>query len=244
MLVALADASKQGEMQILILLATTLRAWYCIWHRIRMNKVMPTTRKLLNLKEVSALLNMNTEVLRRWLRNGKLPGVKVGSDWRVNVADLEAFLNPVAGKKSSDSVENPKKMCFRFPKWLEFSGLPRMLNDKIGPEAWPVFKKLVELDFELGKPTDRHVLLDRPELAERTGYDDEIVDAVIKQLEQNGLIRLVQRQSGEFFIVITPIRTPRMILDISYEHGGVKGAPDKALENSCLRRFLEPGDMT
>lgn len=205
---------------------------------------MSTTRKLLNLKEVSALLNMNTEVLRRWLRNGKLPGVKVGSDWRVNAADLEPFLNPSAGQKPAASSESPKKMCFRFPKWLEFSGLPGLLNDKIGPEAWPIFKKLIELDFELGKPADRHVLLDRPELAERTGYDEEVVDAVIRQLEQNALIRLVQKPSGEYFIIVTPVRTPRLILDISYEHGGVKGAPGKALENSCLRRFLEPGDLT
>jgi len=204
---------------------------------------MPTTRKLLNLKEVSALLNMNTEVLRRWLRNGKLPGVKVGSDWRVNSIDLEPFLNPAAVQKSAASSESPKKMCFRFPKWLEFSGLPRMLNDKIGPEAWPIFKKFIELDFELGKPADRHVLLDRQELAERTGYDEEVVDAVIRQLEQNALIRLVQKASGEYFIIVTPVKTPRLILDISYENGGVKGAPGKALENSCLRRFLEPGDL-
>jgi len=209
-----------------------------------MNKAMPISRKLLNLKEVSEILNMNTEVLRRWLRNGRLPGVKVGSDWRVNAADLEPFLNPGAGVKSSDSSENPKKMCFRFPKWLEFSGLPRLLNDKIGPEAWPIFKKLIELDFELGKPTDRHVQLDRAEIAERTGYDEEVIEAVVAQLQQNGLIRLVQRKTCEFFIIITPIRTPRLILDISYEHGGVKGAPSKALDNACLRRFLEPGDLS
>jgi len=54
----------------------------------------------------------------------------------------------------------------------------------------------------------------------------------------------VQRKTCEFFIIITPIRTPRLILDISYEHGGVKGAPSKALDNACLRRFLEPGDLS
>jgi excisionase family DNA binding protein len=205
---------------------------------------MPTSRKLLNLKEVSAILNMNTEVLRRWLRNGKLPGVKVGSDWRVNAADLESFVNPAGNKNAASKNESPKKMCFRFPKWLEFSGLPRLLNDKIGPEAWPVFKKLIELDFELGKPSDRHVILDRVELSERTGYDEQVIEAVMALLEQNGLIRLTSRQSGEYFIIVTPIRTPRLILDISYEHGGVKGAPSKALDNSCLRRFLEPGDLT
>ena len=53
---------------------------------------MVETSGLLNLKEVSQILKINTEVLRRWLRNGKLPGIKVGSDWRVNPADLQPFL--------------------------------------------------------------------------------------------------------------------------------------------------------
>ena len=204
---------------------------------------MPTSRKLLNLKEVSALLNMNTEVLRRWLRSGKLPGVKVGSDWRVNSADLEPFLNPAGGSdKTTAGGENPKKMCFRFPKWLEFSGLPRQLNEKFGAQAWPVFKKLIELDFEIGKPRDRMLPLNMAELAERTGYDEQIVAAMIKQLQLHKFIKHHQIKSGEFVSIVTPIKTPRLILDISYEHGGVKGAPSKALDNSCMRRYLEPGD--
>lgn len=206
---------------------------------------MPVPKKLLNLKEVSSLLNMNTEVLRRWLRNGKLPGVKVGSDWRVNQADLEPFLKPQgSNSRSASNAENAQRMCFRFPKWLEFSGLPTLLNEKFGPEAWPVFKKLIELDFELGKPTDRQVPFERIELAERTGYDEEVIDAVLKQLEQYGFLRLQQKVSGEYFLIVTPIKTPKLILDISYENGGVKGAPSKALDNICLRRFLEPGDLS
>ncbi|EKD83634.1 MAG: hypothetical protein ACD_39C00554G0002 [uncultured bacterium] len=203
---------------------------------------MTTSRKLLNLKEVSAILNMNTEVLRRWLRNGKLPGVKVGSDWRVNSADLEPFLNPAGSNKAASTAENPKKMCFRFPKWLEFSGLPKLLNEKFGPEAWPVFKKLIELDFEIGRPNDRLLPLNIAELAARTGYGEEIVAVMIRHLEQSNYIKHHKKQSGEFLSIITPVKTPRLILDISYEHGGVKGAPSKALDNSCMRRYLEPGD--
>ncbi|HAE40924.1 MAG TPA: hypothetical protein DCG57_20175 [Candidatus Riflebacteria bacterium] len=204
---------------------------------------MPTSRKLLNLKEVAALLNMNTEVLRRWLRSGKLPGVKVGSDWRVNSADLEPFFNPAGGgEKATTGGENPKKMCFRFPKWLEFSGLPKQLHDKFGPHAWPVFKKLIELDFEIGRPQDRMLPLNTAELAERTGYDEQTVAATLEQLHKHKLVKLHQIKSVEYVSIVTPIKTPRLILDISYEHGGVKGAPSKALDNSCMRRYLEPGD--
>lgn len=204
---------------------------------------MADQQKLLNLKEVSQILKINTEVLRRWLRSGKLTGVKVGSDWRVNPADLQPFLNP-AGKRpeTPNGAESPQKMCFRFPKWLEFSGLPRLLNYKFGPETWPVLKKLIELDFEVGKPADRNIPLDFEEIAERTGYDGIIIERAIENLTASGYILLKNHENKQFFAIATPIKTPKLILDIPYEKGGVKGAPGTALVNSCLRRFLESSE--
>ncbi|NCB39461.1 MAG: DNA-binding protein [Erysipelotrichia bacterium] len=201
---------------------------------------MGELNKLLNLKEVSQILNINTEVLRRWLRTGKLSGVKVGSDWRVNPDALQPFLNP-DGKASAPTKpsDNPQKMCFRFPKWLEFSGLPAFFNQKYGPEAWPVFKKLIELDFELGKPTDRMIRFTYEELSERVGYKEDKIRAIVATLDKVGYIELHQKNSTCCFMIVTPIKTPKLILDIPYEKGGVRGAPGDALKNSCLRRFLE-----
>ncbi len=205
---------------------------------------MSDTQKLLNLKEVSQILKINTEVLRRWLRGGKLPGVKVGSDWRVNPADLQPFLNPGGAGRSSNgkSNENQQKMCFRFPKWLEFSGLPRLLNNRYGAETWPIFKKLIELDFELGKPTDRSIPLEICEIAERTGYEVARVEKAIADLVGAGYLLLSFHAATRFFAIATPIKTPKLILDIPYEKGGIKGAPGTALNNACLRRFLESGE--
>lgn len=198
--------------------------------------------KLLNLKEVSKLLSINTEVLRRWLRSGKLRGVKVGSDWRVNLADLSPFLNPDQQKAAGKAGDNPQKMCFRFPKWLEYSGLPNSLNEKYGAETWPVLKKLIELDFELGKPENRMFTIKLSELAMRVGYREEKVGAILTILAKAGFIKLSQEADGLSFVIVTPIKTPKLIFDISYENGGIKGAPSQALTNSCLRRFLESGD--
>lgn len=198
--------------------------------------------KLLNLKEVSKLLSINTEVLRRWLRCGKLRGVKVGSDWRVNMADLSPFLNPDQQKGAGKAGDNTQKMCFRFPKWLEYSGLPTSLNDKYGAETWPVLKKLIELDFELGKPENRKFSINLGELAIRVGYREEKVGAILTILAKAGFIKLSQDADVLSFVIVTPIKTPKLIFDISYENGGIKGAPSQALSNSCLRRFLESGD--
>lgn len=205
--------------------------------------LMTESQKLLDLKEVSQILKINTEVLRRWLRSGRLPGVKVGSDWRVNPKDLQPFLDPgKTANATEQGVESPQKMCFRFPKWLEFSGLPSLLNQKFGPEAWPIFKKLIELDFELGKPSDRQIPLDFSEIAERTGYDSGLVGNLVNKLASTAYISLNNSGNRLFFNISTPIRTPKLILDIPYEKGGVKGAPSTALTNSCLRRFLESGE--
>jgi excisionase family DNA binding protein len=197
--------------------------------------------KLLNLKEVSKILNINTEVLRRWLRNKKLPGIKVGSDWRVNEKDLEPFLNPV-GFATQGQSDQPK-MCFRFPKWLEFSGLPLQLNKKYGPEAWPVFKKIIELDFELGKPKDRKIVTSLDELAERVGYSEKSTVRILECLNSHDLIKFDQKKKNLLEItVVTPLKTPKLVLDIGFEKGGIKGAPSQALKNNCLRRFLETDD--
>ncbi len=198
---------------------------------------------LLNLKEVSEILKINTEVLRRWLRSGRLPGIKVGSDWRVDSAALQVFLSQSGGAAAGEKKsENQPKMCFRFPKWLEFSGLPALLNKKFGPEAWPVLKKLIELDFELGKPEDRQLSLDLDEISERVGYQPEKVSQILENLVSAGYIGIRKTKDKSFFTIITPIKTPRLILDIPYEKGGIKGAPGQALTNSCLRRFLESGE--
>lgn len=195
--------------------------------------------RLLNLKEVSEILNINTEVLRRWLRNKKLPGVKVGSDWRVNQKDLEKFINPESGAEKSTKSKQAK-MCFRFPKWLEFSGLPAQLNQKYGSEAWPVFKKIIEIDFEQEKPKDRKIFIKLGEFCERVGYSETVVNNLLEKFAENDLLKIERKNKKEIFvIVVTPLKTPKLILDISFDKGGVKDAPSQALKNACLRRFLE-----
>ena len=125
------------------------------------------------------------------------------------------------------------------PKWLEFSGLPKFLNDKHGPETWPIFKKLLELDFDAGRPTDRIVFFNIHVLAEITGYDEDFVDNILRLLAQDGYITLSRSEEGGSFSIVSPIRTPKLILDIDYSNGGVNGAPSPALSNPCLRRYLE-----
>jgi excisionase family DNA binding protein len=50
--------------------------------------------KLLTPEQVAERLVVTPRVVKEWLRQGKLKGVKVGKMWRVYESDLEAFLRP------------------------------------------------------------------------------------------------------------------------------------------------------
>lgn len=51
--------------------------------------------RLLTVAQVAERLQANPETVRRWLRQGRLPGVQLGGDrlgWRVRESDIEAFV--------------------------------------------------------------------------------------------------------------------------------------------------------
>jgi excisionase family DNA binding protein len=43
--------------------------------------------------EVSDLLRVSTQTVRRWIKEGKLPAYKVGRAWRIKEADLDEWLD-------------------------------------------------------------------------------------------------------------------------------------------------------
>ncbi len=47
---------------------------------------------LLTIEETAAKLRVNLDTVRRLLRQEKLPGVKIGAQWRVSAAALQAFI--------------------------------------------------------------------------------------------------------------------------------------------------------
>ena len=43
-------------------------------------------------EEISRLLKLDPETIRRWIRRGELPAVKVARQWRVSAGELDRFL--------------------------------------------------------------------------------------------------------------------------------------------------------
>ena len=60
--------------------------------------------ELLTVPEVAALLKLNEQTVRKWLREGRLPGISLGSrqaGWRVRRADIERFLDEHRGEDAA-----------------------------------------------------------------------------------------------------------------------------------------------
>ena len=47
------------------------------------------SKTLLTLSEAAAHLRISRRTLLRWLQTGRLPGVKLGRDWRIDPTDLD-----------------------------------------------------------------------------------------------------------------------------------------------------------
>ena len=54
---------------------------------------MTTTEQiLLNIDQVAIRLGFSVRTVKGWLREGKLPGIKIGSRWRVRSTDLSEYV--------------------------------------------------------------------------------------------------------------------------------------------------------
>lgn len=76
-------------------------------------------RDLVSVADAARLLKRSTEQVRRYLREGRLPGRRIGGQWFIEGAAIEAFSN--AGRKED-----------RFTKGLKLASRLRPLDDVIG----------------------------------------------------------------------------------------------------------------
>ncbi len=51
-----------------------------------------TDDRLLTLYEVRTYLRVSMVSIYSWVRDGKLPAIRVGKDWRVKQSDLDAWM--------------------------------------------------------------------------------------------------------------------------------------------------------
>ncbi|MFB0537029.1 MAG: helix-turn-helix domain-containing protein [Anaerolineae bacterium] len=59
-------------------------------------------QSFLTPQEVSELLRVSVQTVRRWIKEGRLPAYKVGRAWRIGKVDLDKWLNRQRTPKAGD----------------------------------------------------------------------------------------------------------------------------------------------
>jgi putative molybdopterin biosynthesis protein len=60
-------------------------------------------QSFLTPQEVSELLRVSVQTVRRWIKEGRLPAYKVGRAWRIGKVDLDKWLNRQRTPKAGDN---------------------------------------------------------------------------------------------------------------------------------------------
>ena len=69
---------------------------------------MPNTRvRILTVSELSEYLHVNKATIYRVLREGKLPGFRVGSEWRFHVDAIEQWQRDQKKDESAETWHRP-----------------------------------------------------------------------------------------------------------------------------------------
>lgn len=200
--------------------------------------------KLFTVEETAERLQMNSEVLRRKLRAGLIFGVKLTPKmWKIPETSIIDYINhadnlskhaPIAKTKNSEN-------CSRFPRWIEYSGLPGYLSRKYGVATWLVMKKIIELDCLENETAGVFFDFGIDELREITGLTRQTLHKVLLILKRENYIDVLTtkgKNSVTRFKILTPLRTPKDIKEIPAEHGGVKGRLKTEVIGTCITRFF------
>lgn len=207
-------------------------------------KKKESIEKLFTVEEAAEKLQMNPEVLRRKLRSGLIFGIKLTPKmWKIPETSVIDYINRVDNLAKHSVVAETKtsENCSRFPRWIEYSGLPGYLNSKYGVATWLVMKKIIELDCLENERAGVFFEFRIDELREITGLTRQTLRKALVKLKKEKYIDFVTikgKNSITRFKVLTPLKTPKSIYDIPAEHGGVKGRLKAEVIGTCITRFF------
>lgn len=200
-----------------------------------------------SIAEAAGILRMNEEVLRRWLREGRIRGVKVGHLWRVPAETLTALTHgrrPDEEAAEEEDEEYPSCVCF--PRWLEFSGLPGLVTARHGPAGWNTLRAVIELDCQHNEAPGQWVSEPREALVLKTGLDGRTLERCLAGLKKDRyLLFRTERSRGEnpgdayAIRLSTPIKTPISVFEVDFRYGGLKNASSDYGDRSCVLRYIK-----
>jgi excisionase family DNA binding protein len=77
--------------------------------------MLPTAAKVLTVSELSVYLRVHRSTIYRLLKEGQLPGFRVGSDWRFNIETIDEWcLQQPVGHLEELKAKGPRAPDVRF----------------------------------------------------------------------------------------------------------------------------------
>jgi PTS system nitrogen regulatory IIA component len=133
-------------------------------------KLMPYRN--MSLAELARHIGMDARTLRKWAEKGKLPGQKVGGEWRFNRAQMLDWLQREMHSLDEEHVRNLERA-------MRDGGKERPIGSHLALEA---------IDLNLPARSKPSVLRELVRLAQRTGlvYDAAQVLAALEEREALG----------------------------------------------------------
>ena len=132
-----------------------------------MNQANESTSGLLSLGETIARLGITRSTCYRWLREGRLQGVKAGRQWRFRQSDIERFL------KGEEEVELSQSAALDYLQALGHETDPQQSIDALG-----LLKAVIKYAFAL-RCTDLHLEPDSDAVGMRLRIDGVLESACL-----------------------------------------------------------------
>lgn len=104
---------------------------------------MRMRQEFFGVAEVAALLELRPVTIYRWCRTGRLPGIKLGKEWRIPRAALEDLLHRSPAQRLADHTDEGVTMHAVSPATRELA--QRLLwneaGGRLGPEVLPAAER-------------------------------------------------------------------------------------------------------
>jgi PTS system nitrogen regulatory IIA component len=126
----------------------------------------------MSIEELARHMGMDTRVVRKWAEKGRLPGKKVGGEWRFNRARMLEWLQTEMHSFDPDDIRNLERAMFDGESDL-------LIASYLATEG---------VDMNLPARSRASVLRELVRLAERTGlvYDAAGIVAALEEREEMG----------------------------------------------------------
>ena len=178
--------------------------------------VAPMPYRNMSLEELARHIGMDARTLRKWADRGKLPGQKVGGEWRFNRARMLDWLQREMHALGAEHVRNLERA-------MRAGGQTRPIGSHLALEA---------IDLGLAARSRPSVLRELVKLAERTGlvYDGPQVLAALEEREQLGSTALPGGIAFPHPSRPLPYATAESLICLGRVPAGIPfGAPDGGL---------------